>query len=113
MQAVDALRLKLPADNGSDGTGPTGEPGLHQQAGRIEFEIFAVDAERGAIGGLADAGPFSADAKIGRGLLDAIHIVLSPPTRHLGGIGDGFEDAGGRGGHYDVGWDGTAVADGG
>src|ERR1700722_11139235 len=97
MQAVNGLRLEFPADDGFDvGAAPTGDPGVDQEARRIDFEIFAVDAESGAVDADAVAGPLATDADVGFAFGEVIHVASAPPARHLGSVGDGLEDAGRR-----------------
>ena len=97
MQGVHAFRLEFKADDGFVGAAPTVKPGMHQEVRRIDLEVLAADAEFLAIGAYATARPFSSDAKIGFPLGYAVHILSAPPARHLGWIGEGLEDTGGRG----------------
>src|SRR5712691_8108063 len=86
---------------------PVGDPGIRQNARRIEFNnlsmsfefAHAVDLElAGGIGGLE--APLAADARVhfkNRNLAD----VVVPPLHLLGGVGQGAKNALGRGGDID------------
>jgi hypothetical protein len=64
---MNIARLELPAHDCVTEIGIAGIPGVNEQARRIDFEIFAADAERLAV--LADAfcQSFSADTNVGSG----------------------------------------------
>jgi hypothetical protein len=92
LQAMNRLRLELPPHNGGHLAAPTRDPGLHQQARRIDLQIFAFHAERRTIRAHAEAPIFAARAEISVPLRDAIQAFLSPPLRRLRGIGNRLED---------------------
>jgi hypothetical protein len=64
VHAVHLSRLEFPADDGVERVGPTGFPGVNQQARRIDLQVFAFHTESFAVGGDAAADPFSAGTKI-------------------------------------------------
>jgi hypothetical protein len=82
---------------------------LNEETRRIDLQVFAVDAERSAVGAYADTRPLAARPEIGFPFGDAIHPRLSPPTRHLVGVGERLEDALGRSGDKDFGFDRVVV----
>ena len=62
-----------------------------QQAGRIHFQIFALDREGRTVSVGADARPSSARAKIRFPRGDAMYPVLTPPLGHLVRVRNRFE----------------------
>src|SRR5271169_5312220 len=77
MQSVHGLRFEIPIHYGSKWALVTGDPGGHEAAGRIDFEIFALDAELGAIGADSRARPLASYAKVGGAFCDAVESVLA------------------------------------
>src|ERR1700680_789384 len=96
---MDALRLKLPWDDGFERTAPARDPGMDKYARWINLEVLAVDAKRAAVDSDAYARPFAAGAQIALPLRDFVHALLAPPFRHLIRIGDSFKDARRRSGN--------------
>src|SRR5258708_6319783 len=93
MQPVNAGGLELPPDDSFERAAITRDPGMDEEARRVDFQIFAVDAKRCSVGTDAHARPFAARTQIALPLCNAIHALLAPPLRQLVGIGDGLEDA--------------------
>src|SRR5713226_1529355 len=91
MKAMHSVRLKFPAHHSLERAGPTGNPGMDQQAGWIHFQVLSLDRKGCAISVGTDARPFSAGAKIRFPRGDAMYPVLTPPLGHLVGVGNCFE----------------------
>ena len=89
---MNRVGRELPAHSGLPSTAPTCNPGVGQQARWIDLEIFALDAERDAVGADPEARPFASGAEIASPFGDAIHALLAPPLGHLLGISDCRED---------------------
>src|ERR1700733_10985542 len=89
VQAVDALRLELPTHNGFERGVETWNPGMNEEAGRIDFEVLALHAKLLAVDADADARPFATGDEIGLALGEAIHFLLAPPLGHLARVADG------------------------
>src|ERR1700730_4211806 len=53
MKSLDVDRLQFPANDGFLRARPAFNPGMREHAGRIDFQIFAFDNKRAAVG--ADA----------------------------------------------------------
>ena len=67
---------------------PARDPGVDEQARRIDFEILAVHPKRLAVGALTYARPLASGTDVGLPLSNSIHALLTPPARNLGRIGD-------------------------
>ena len=102
VQAMHALGFEFPANGGFQIARVTGDPGLDQEARRINFEVLAADLEGVAVGADARAFPFAVDTQVGFEIGDAVHLFLSPPLRELARVGDGLKDAGRRCGNEDL-----------
>ena len=57
MQSVYSVRFQFPANDGLQRTTVTANPGVHEQAWRVHFQIFTLDVESFAIGANAMALP--------------------------------------------------------
>src|SRR5258708_37812683 len=82
---------------------------MDQQARGIDFEIFALNVKRLAVGADAVAPPFASGPDVHGGFGYVVQAGLPPPLRELGGIADGLEDAGRRSSDEDFGDDGILV----
>src|ERR1700722_11352381 len=109
MKSVHGVGLKFPADDCRLAAAVTADPGVGETARGIDFEEFAFDVERCAVGADAIAAPFASGADVGGGFGDAVEAVLSPPARDLRGITDGLEHARGWSGDEDFGDDGVLI----
>jgi hypothetical protein len=101
LQAVNVARFEFPAHNCVVEIGETGLPSMNQQPRRINFEVFASNAERLTVFADTLAQPFSADTNISFGGGETIESLIAPPFCGLARIGDGCEDASGRSGDKD------------
>src|ERR1035438_3997197 len=73
VQAMHALGFEFPANGGFQIARVTGDPGLDQEARRINFEVLAADLEGVAVGADARAFPFAVDTQVGFEIGDAGH----------------------------------------
>ena len=94
MQTMDIGGLQLPTHDGFERAAIAANPGMDEQARRIDLQVFALHAKRRAIGSDAYAQPFATRTQIDFPLRDVVHAGLTPPSRRLLRIGDGFEDTG-------------------
>src|SRR5579862_2579812 len=109
MQGVDCFGIKFPANHRLQLRAVAGKPGMDQQAGRIDFDIFSFDVEGFAVSAHAVRAPFAAYAQVDCGLGYMIETVLSPPARKLGRIADCLKYARGRCGNENFGNDGIVI----
>src|SRR5579872_643858 len=108
VQAVNFVRLELPANHGCKRAHEISDASVDQQTRRINLKVFAFKMEVLAVSANTFVRPFAADAKIRVGFDHSKrgHLVRpwaggcldSPPLRALFGIGNGFEDASWRSG---------------
>src|SRR5882724_10260005 len=94
MKAMHRVWLQFPADHGLERNGPTGSPGMDQQARRIHFQVLSLDRKGRAVSVGAYARPFTAGAKIRFPCGNAMYPVLTPTLGHLVGVGNCFEHTG-------------------
>src|SRR5437588_12328750 len=85
---MNRVGRELPAHSGLPSTAPTCNPGVGQQARWIDLEIFALDAERDAVGADPEARPFASGAEIASRFWDTIHARLAPLLGHFLGSCD-------------------------
>src|SRR5260370_16268925 len=78
MQSVNAGGLEFPADDSFERAAITRDPGMDEQARRVDFQIFAIDAKRCSIVTHAPAPPFSAPPPIPLPPFNWFPSLLSP-----------------------------------
>src|SRR6266852_6203654 len=108
---MNVARLQLNAHDGFIQVRETWVPGMDDQAGTIDLNVFSVHLKRFAVGAYADADHLPPGRTSALYLYSVMRYKpFAPhPERHLGGVGQGLKDTVRGSGDEDLGQDRVVV----